>query len=297
MNKSLKLGFLGGILGGIFCAVVLFTSAWTFTYDTATPPTTGESPSLGAFRIREFKLAIQERLNIDHYFPLSTGQVSSADAGKHRQITFVNTDTGSDPNLYTKTSGTNKELTYIDANGTEKILTSNGTLNIAGGTDLTIQDMYDVMVNNTWLMGKKATSGYANIVKLNASNLPEFGKGAVIEDSCAPTVDGGIATKKYVDDNKMTSIFGSWDSKISDKDYQAATDGFVTAYAAEGGNSNSHLRGYTDSANPPTTLRVDECPYGGSNYHITFPVRKNDYWKVVSINNSGKTIYWLPVGN
>ena len=67
--------------------------------------------------------------------------------------------------------------------------------------------------------------------------------------------------------------------------YQAATDGFVNAY----GSGTGDMAGYTDSSNPPTTIRGYFAPdtYTAS---MTFPVRKGDYWKVTNAT----TIYWIP---
>jgi hypothetical protein len=110
--------------------------------------------------------------------------------------------------------------------------------------------------------------------------------------SAAPTVDAGIANKKYVDD-QIAAIpaqvgFGAWASKSNNTVYQAATDGFVVAM----GDGSSDVAGYTNGSNPPTTLRCYFAPdtfIGG----FTMPVRKNDYWKTVNAS----TVYWLPLGS
>ncbi|HUU54502.1 MAG TPA: hypothetical protein VMY87_06235 [Armatimonadota bacterium] len=61
------------------------------TLNTDTPAEYAERPSLGNDRIREMKRALQERLDVDHYFPADTpgaGQVDDADTGEHRQLTL-----------------------------------------------------------------------------------------------------------------------------------------------------------------------------------------------------------------
>jgi len=60
--------------------------AWTYTYDTMTPDGL-DDPSEADDRIRETKLALQERLAVEHNFPLTGTEVSDADAGKHGDIT------------------------------------------------------------------------------------------------------------------------------------------------------------------------------------------------------------------
>jgi len=90
--------------------------------------------------------------------------------------------------------------------------------------------------------------------------------------------------------------FGAWVSKSNNTVYQAATDGFVIAYS--GMNWTRDIMGYTDSSNPPTTMRIrsrlNTYHSGTSIASITMPVKKNDYWK---LTGDATTIYWIPLGN
>jgi hypothetical protein len=95
----------------------------------------------------------------------------------------------------------------------------------------------------------------------------------------------------------LLNLFGAWDAtKVKTTVYTAATDGFVCALSVTG---DPDLRGYTDSSNPPTTLRahlgyIDSGTlFGGS---IIFPVRKGDYWKVTAASGVTVTVYWFPIG-
>ena len=88
--------------------------------------------------------------------------------------------------------------------------------------------------------------------------------------------------------------------------YQAETDGFVVASILIPSNDGqAYLSGYTDSSNPPTTVRA----YAGDSNTVsddmtpnsfTMPVRKGDYWEVVRtyVQGSSSTviIYWIPLG-
>jgi len=118
-----------------------------------------------------------------------------------------------------------------------------------------------------------------------------------LASSAAPTADADISNKKYVDDQIAAAVpdddaFGAWLGKTPDTVYLAATDGFVCAGSTEG--TTNDLKGYTDSSNPPTTLRLKSVLFvsGASISSITMPVRKGDYWKVTGAS----WIYWLPVG-
>jgi len=105
--------------------------AWSYTYDTATPAGDA-SPTEGDDRIREVKASIQERENVDHYWPLDavyTTQVLHASAGTHRQITFVApiatpTPAADEGILYTKAAAAKSELHFAGEDGAEKQLTT-----------------------------------------------------------------------------------------------------------------------------------------------------------------------------
>jgi hypothetical protein len=95
----------------------------------------------------------------------------------------------------------------------------------------------------------------------------------------------------YVTDDMHIAGFGVWETKANDTAYLAATDGFVCAYDTGGGSGHGTIYGYSDSSNPPTTLRT----YGASsvtgwvNPGITMPVRRGDYWKV----SGAGVVYWI----
>ncbi len=80
---------------------------------------------------------------------------------------------------------------------------------------------------------------------------------------------------------------GAWTSRSSDTVYQAATDLIVVAHSVTG----SPVEGFTDGGNPPTTKRVSSS--APSNSSICFPVRKNDYWKVI---NNVTSLYEIAIG-
>jgi hypothetical protein len=79
---------------------------------------------------------VQERANVDHYWPLTGTQVSDLDAGKHRRIVFQ-APLGAAPTLeadegtvYPYTVGGITELYWKDENGNVKQLTTAGKLNV-----------------------------------------------------------------------------------------------------------------------------------------------------------------------
>jgi len=121
----------------VFCALsqALFWTAllcgFTNTIDTATPLGT-DPPSVIDDRIRQAKAGWQERLDVDHYFPLTSTQVSDSNAGEHRYVHFHGPNTtpaaiaANEARLYTKDVGGIAELHWIDENEDEAQLTSGG---------------------------------------------------------------------------------------------------------------------------------------------------------------------------
>lgn len=93
--------------------------------------------------------------------------------------------------------------------------------------------------------------------------------------------------------------FGAWTDKDSSNNslvltsvYKATSDGFVIAYGYSHGGP---VYGYTSSANPPVTERCREDSGMPNKGTLTMPVRKNDYWRVISASST--KIHWLPVGS
>lgn len=286
-------------------------------FDTSAPPDTGESPRLGASRIRELKNAVQERMNDhngaanqgDHFWPKSGSQVSDNDTGQHRMLTLrqmaanpstlgsyaVRTDLGW---IFQKDVGGNGELFWQDEAANVIQISSGGKL------------LGDAVrwSNNTYLVAKNAAgTGTVNLIKANASDKAEIADGAVLASSAAPTIDAGIANKKYVDDQvnglmitpaKVTNIFGGRESRTHNTEYTAATDGIVTATC----RSHSWIRGFIKIDGAGDEIRVAEnfsyqdTPGNGAS--ICFPVRKGDKWRV-HVGGTGSTtltLYWLPIG-
>lgn len=107
-------------------------------------------------------------------------------------------------------------------------------------------------------------------------------------------MNAGATAPEWADE---TPGLGSWVDKSSGYGaQQAATDGFVVAYAALGGSGT--LNGYTDSNANPITQRqgsnIDAS--SGGTFSITMPVKKGDYWKVTVSGQISISVYWIPLG-
>jgi len=133
-----------------------------------------------------------------------------------------------------------------------------------------------------------------SIISLQESGTPEF---TILHDQSESEFQiragSSAGTKIFIADTSgNVELFGAWDnSTYSDNTaYQAPSDGLVIArntdtYAAP-------LEGYTDGSNPPTTMRADTHTGAAGQFTITFPVKKDDYWKTVGAD----VINFIPFG-
>ena len=138
MNGDMKLA--RGILLGVLIAL---TFGWTYTYDTDTPDGSIDAPSVIDDRIREVKDAIQERMNVNHYWPLTGTEVSDTAVGQQRKIHFYGpidtpTNAANKMFLYGKDVDGKIEFHVLDEDGNELQFTDAGAFNMALLTSKTI---------------------------------------------------------------------------------------------------------------------------------------------------------------
>lgn len=175
--------------------------------------------------------------------------------------------------------GTN--LSSAGGSANRVLLTTDGSTFAMGQVNLTS------MVTGTLPTGSGGTGSTANA---NAAG------GVVVLDASSklPAVDGSQLTN-------ISTSFGAWVDKSSSYGaQQAATDGFVLAYSTQG-QENKRMIGYTDGNTTPTTVRADfdlrgAYSAGRGTLNIMFPVRKGDYWRVVTDATIGK-VWWIPLGS
>lgn len=200
---------------------------------------------------------------------------------------------------YGKAVGGKCELFWIDEDGDEKQITSDGVLKIsAGDFDANSIDEDDIELdNNSYLMAmNNAGDGDVNLIKAGTNDLATLPDGAEMASNAAPTEDEGIVNKKYVDDQfPDDDAFGSWASKSNNTVYQAETDGLVVAYGAF---TVAALTGKTDASSSPTTTRQSiGIPGSNDSGCIMFPVKKDHYWKTETTGTVHSiSVYWLPIG-
>lgn len=188
---------------------VMYFLAWTYTYDTATPAS-GDDPREADDRMRETKAADRERMDVDHYWPLTGTEVSDSSAGEHRKITYqasiaTPTQVSGKAHSYMKSD----ELYYQDDTNTELQLTDAGTINIVSA------DLLGTLANNTYFTGVDAAgTGTVDLIKADANDVAVVPDNSQTASNAAPTMSKSLVNKKYVDsyiklvDSKATTTDG-----------------------------------------------------------------------------------------
>lgn len=195
----------------IMCMMLLlafsasFLCAFTATLRTDTPTGT-DDPSEGDDRIRETKLALVERLDVDHYFtPSGANTYDDPNTGKHRFVRFVEPNnltvmSAGEGALFTKDVNDVAELHWINEQDEIIQLTREGIINLSSNS------LLGVLAYNTYFTGiNKAGTGTTNLIKAgrdedDGNDVPVVGQGARLPTAADLTEDTELVHKKYVDD-------------------------------------------------------------------------------------------------
>ena len=199
---------MAGIAGGFISLLLalLMGTTFTYTYDTATPVGT-DAPSTLDDQDRNTKLAIQERVNVDHYWTLTGTQASNAATGEHRKISFYNqiadpTNAADKGWLYMKDVAANTELFWEDEAGNVLQLSSVGTINISAS------GINGTLANDTyWTAVDFAGTGTVDLIKADVNDVAVIPDNSQTATNAAPTSSTGIVNKKYVDDQQHNAAF------------------------------------------------------------------------------------------
>jgi len=181
-------------------------------------PANPSAAAAGAERIRDLKIDIRERLELDHVMD------ETNDDGFHKQVTLE--EQASSPSnlankgrLFTKDVGGLTELHYIDAAGTEFVITNNGKLLL-------------LATNNAWAKGQAVTEveiTYAATVAPDAALSNAFWcdlTGNVILDSPTNPKSGQVLTIMWKQDatGSRTLTFGATLYGNAGNDWALTTD-------------------------------------------------------------------------
>lgn len=108
--------------------------------------------------------------------------------------------------------------------------------------------------------------------------------------------DGTVQTTAASSGTGGVNGLGSWQTFTFNTVHQASSDGMVVAIMH--GTSQAGIQGFTDSSNPPTTVRLNTYSWAtsGGSASLTMPVKAGDYWKVTTAYSAANTsVYWVPL--
>lgn len=229
-----------------FCyAGVLYAFTATFRTDT---PSGSDDPSEGDDRIREVKAAVQERLDVDHYFHASGANTyDDPNTGKHRYVRFIEPNNltvmpANEGALFTKDVNSVAELHWINEQDQIIQLTREGIIN------LTSNSLLGVLANNTFFTAiNKAGTGTVDLIKAgrdedDGNDVPVLGQGARLPTAADLTEDTELVHKKYVDDLvvDLLDVHQAY-VKVSDVKTNAAGGGFgASAWRTRDINTENH---------------------------------------------------------
>lgn len=135
-----------------------FTDTWDAAFEAA--PADSEDINLGANRIRHLKVAVRERMQVDHVWE------DAQEDGKHNKLTLVpqsGAPPAASPNafLYTQTIGSFTELLYEDSGGNVIQLTETGYLYPFALRDFSIAS--DLAVGGFGTFGEDVSFGTVHV--------------------------------------------------------------------------------------------------------------------------------------
>ena len=147
--------------------------AFIETFDTATPPGS-QDRTLGDDRIRELKRSIQERMAIDHAFPLVGTTMDGATVGYHNKLTLIDqvnnlAAVAGATVVFSKTVSGVIELFLVLASGTVVQLTSGGKL-LMSSLVIASEARGDLMVRGASLWGRLGLGGNNTFLKSDGTD-------------------------------------------------------------------------------------------------------------------------------
>jgi hypothetical protein len=299
----------------ILFSILFLACGWTYTFDISTPASS-DDPREAPTRFQEIKKSIQEREDVDHYWPLTGNEVSDACSGEHRKLTLqginaVELAALTSAKSYVYRYG--RELYYKDANG----VGDGNTVQITKKGWLNLDD--SILSNATWLTAKSTKTGdTVNLIKAgkneaadtNVAILPDAAR---LDSNTAPTESSQIVNKKYVDDQitnaKALMAFGSYTTQDDENQtllkahaYLANQDGFVVAVVGLS-SQYKYIKGYVGTTTDPEgagnimgAVEAPLSPSGGYDASLTFPVASGKYFEITCDSTNAPIIYWHPIG-
>ena len=211
---------------------------------------------------RDLRVGVSARMRFEHEWPAS--QSATSEGGKHKWITFQAQSTK--PTL----SGTQVAAIYSKTD-------DNLYFEKSAGGEVTIVSGTAVGDGKVLVSATDTAAGY-------------------LVDAIDGTTIALVSTTAGSEAIGVGNILGAWTTSTANTSVQVTRDSLAICVATAAGYEIDIL-GYTDSSNPPTTLRgryqgnTFESGWHGS---VTLPIRKNEYFKFVTSNTA--VVHVIAVG-
>lgn len=173
-------------------------------------------------------------------------------------------------------------------------LTNGATVTSIEGTDISasanIQNASLATLTQAGLVNTSSLTG-----QIANSNLTQLVNAALVSGAALTLLPNIPSGAGLIPGANIGGVFGAWVTKTVGQIYQALTDGIVVYVG--GGDSSAILQILTDSSSTPTTIRATNVGTAAdSKATLVCPVRKNDYYKATTNENS-YSLYFLSLGS
>lgn len=221
---------------------------------------------------RDLRVGVRGRMAREHIWPAS--QAATNEGGHHNFITFQSQTAA--PTIAGTTAGgvwvgTDTALYFTNSAAVDVVIVGSGASRVSAITEGTLGSLVICSsASPTTLTTLAASVNNYVLVTHSATGAPTW-------MAVSPLVSGVVGAVSSLSNNTV---------------YQAATDGFVTAYDTVG-TGGSTVEGFSDGSNPPTTKIARSAGPTGTTLGIMMPVKKGNYWKVTGAS----VVYWTPLGS
>jgi len=224
------------------------TETWNAAFESS--PADGDFIPDGPDKIRDLKLAVRERLAIDHYMDIAG---TDADHGEHKKVTFhepISTpgNVADKAFLYTKDVNSKVELHWEDEDGNEAQLTTEGALNrptvMSLGTDHTATGEIAIMT-----MSYTGAFGEALYLDTNGELTKADADAATTMPCVAIALEAGSGSKKVLLRGTIRDDSWAWTvGATAGLIFVDVTAGALTQTAPSGTGDQVQVVGYALSA-------------------------------------------------
>jgi len=165
-----------------------------------------------------------------------------------------------------------------------------------GGVAGTMADWSDLLTPTDVVLSVGGNTGAVTAAQLLTSIKTVDGTTSGLDSDLLDGQEGSYYYSAGNPPPASSTGFSGWNSYSISTNYLAATDLVVYGLRKEAGsNASTELRGYTDAASVPTTMRTLVNGREGQYASLVMNVKQGDYWRVDPANAAGTIsgLWWI----